>query len=256
MDLFEGYEKAYGAAAVLPQQCDHTETIFFANLITERGLKVVDVGCAEGKLAVELARRGHDVTAADISADFLEQAQALARDRSLRIKTAQVDIERSIEPLDAERYDIVYLNDVIEHFRSPVAALHNLRRLLHARSRLFIHTPNGASMARFTWYLRHPHSRRNFFDPKVLADFHFSIYDQMALEKTLNFVGLRVERMVPTQFSSLGIHRVMKVFKGLPRTMAKLFPHLADTLLFECSKCKPIEPMQQIEHWKQNGVSG
>ncbi|MBD3315647.1 MAG: methyltransferase domain-containing protein [Chitinivibrionales bacterium] len=250
MNICSDYEKAYEIAEVLPQLTERNEVVFFADIVQGANKKILDVGCAEGELVIELARRGHDTTGADISQGFLRQTMQLASDKGLKVKTVHVDVEKTVEPCRGNKYDYIYLNDIIEHFRNPIAALCNVRQLLNDGGALIIHTPNCVTPARVKWYLFHPRSRLNYFDPNVLGDFHLSTYDQMTLEKTLNFTGLKVERMIPTRFTSLGVHRLSKVFRSLPQTVAKLFPHLADTLLFVCSKCEPIDLEKQIRVWQ------
>lgn len=252
MNLFSEYKNTYEKASTIPQQNDYEEVLFFAGLVGEGTSEIIDIGCAEGRLVCELAKNGHSVTGADISYDFLEQTKKLAKANNLNIRTALLDIEKDIKHVADNKYDIIFLNDIIEHLRNPVAALHNIRKLMGTESKLYIHTPNCVTPARFKWYLIHPHARINFFDPKELGDFHFSTYDQITLEKTLNFVGLSVNKMIPTRFTSLGIYRIAKIFKNLPYRMARAFPHLSDTLLFECSRCEPIDLNKQLEYWKNN----
>jgi ubiquinone/menaquinone biosynthesis C-methylase UbiE len=50
-----------------------------------RGPKVLDIGCGTGDLAIALARRGHDVTAVDISSVAIETARAKATAEGLTI---------------------------------------------------------------------------------------------------------------------------------------------------------------------------
>ncbi|MBD3317136.1 MAG: methyltransferase domain-containing protein [Chitinivibrionales bacterium] len=247
VNLCSDYEKAYEAAEVLPQQTDRREVEFFANIVEGQNKKILDIGCAEGELVVELAKRGHDVTGAEISSGFLNQTMQLANKHGVQVRAVHADIEKSIEPFGNAKYDLVYLNDIIEHFRNPVSALCNVRGLVDDNGVLIIHTPNCATPARTKWYFFHPHARLNYFDPNILGDFHVSTYDQMTLEKTLNFVGFKIDRMIPTRFTSLGVHRLAPIIKSLPEIVAKIFPHLADTLLFVCSKCGPIDLAKQIE---------
>lgn len=53
----------------------HGEARFVDELLA-RGSRVVDAGCGTGRVAAELARRGHDVTGVDLDASMLAQARA------------------------------------------------------------------------------------------------------------------------------------------------------------------------------------
>jgi SAM-dependent methyltransferase len=60
------------------------------------GGPVLDIGAGTGRVALDLARRGHDVTALDADPDLVHELAARARKRELRVKTAAADA-RSFE---------------------------------------------------------------------------------------------------------------------------------------------------------------
>lgn len=49
----------------------------------KRGASVLDMGCGTGAMTVELARRGYDMTALDLSEDMLAEADSAAREAGL-----------------------------------------------------------------------------------------------------------------------------------------------------------------------------
>jgi SAM-dependent methyltransferase len=57
---------------------------------------VLDLGAGTGRVAVDLARRGHDVTALDADPDLVHELTARARKRGLRVRTVAADA-RSFE---------------------------------------------------------------------------------------------------------------------------------------------------------------
>lgn len=57
---------------------------------------VLDIGAGTGRVALDLARRGHDVTAVDSDADLVHELAARARQRELRVHTMAADA-RSFE---------------------------------------------------------------------------------------------------------------------------------------------------------------
>jgi SAM-dependent methyltransferase len=54
-------------------------------LADEAGGPVLDLGCGTGRVALDLAARGHDVTGLDSDADLVHELRARARRRGLRV---------------------------------------------------------------------------------------------------------------------------------------------------------------------------
>jgi 2-polyprenyl-3-methyl-5-hydroxy-6-metoxy-1,4-benzoquinol methylase len=247
--LLESLADHYNHAAIVAQQTDPAEIAFFAGLAPRtRPLRVLDIGCAEGALAVALARLGCTVTAADIAPAFLEQTAARASREGVRVRTVELDIEKGMAPLGGETFDAVYLMDVLEHLRSPAEGLANLREALAPGGVAFVHTPNCCALSRVLHYLLHPRWRFDYFRPEMLGDLHLELFDQMTLEKTMNLVGLRVERVISTRLTPPIIHR-LGAWPRLGRALAARFPHLADTLLFACVRTEPVDIDAAVAYW-------
>ena len=89
--------------------------------------RILDAGCGTGRLAVELERRGHEVTAIDLDADMVDKARPKSRTVSWMVgDLATIDI--------AERFDIVVMIGNILNFCEPgsqTAIVRNLVRHLH-----------------------------------------------------------------------------------------------------------------------------
>jgi SAM-dependent methyltransferase len=71
-----------------------------------RGPRVLDAGCGQGDLAIELARRGFEVTAFDISGVAIEQARAKAAAAGLAITFGVQDATRLSLP--AASFDSIF----------------------------------------------------------------------------------------------------------------------------------------------------
>lgn len=78
-------------------------------------LKVLDIGCGEGKDAVFLARNGYDVTAIDISDAGIEKTKRLAERAGVRVKAYKADfLDFRLE----SPVDIVFSSGVM-HYMKP-----------------------------------------------------------------------------------------------------------------------------------------
>ena len=78
---------------------------FVGRLNIQPGMKVLDVACGNGNLAVAAARRGADVTGIDIADNLVEAAKKRAKSLGLNIKFEQGDAEAM--PYDDGTFDMV-----------------------------------------------------------------------------------------------------------------------------------------------------
>ncbi len=78
---------------------------FVARLDLKPGMKVLDVACGTGNLAIPAAHAGADVTGIDIAPNLIEQAQASAADERLEARFDVGDAEAL--PYDDETFDVV-----------------------------------------------------------------------------------------------------------------------------------------------------
>lgn len=79
-----------------------------------RHLKLLDIGCGEGKDAVFLARNGYDVTAFDISDAGIEKTKRLADQAGVRVNVFKADILDF--RLDTS-FDILFSSGVLHYIR-------------------------------------------------------------------------------------------------------------------------------------------
>jgi SAM-dependent methyltransferase len=98
-----------------------------ARLGDVQGLDVLDYGCGHGMAAVVLARRGARVTAFDLSAGYLAEADARARANRVAIEFVQANGEHL--PFADASFDRVWGNAILHHLNLDVAG-RELRRVL------------------------------------------------------------------------------------------------------------------------------
>ena len=82
-------------------------------------LRVLELGCGEGKDAVFLARNGYRVTAFDLAENGLRKARRLAEINGVKINFFRADIG---EYLPEEEYDIVFSSGVLHYLPKNRAA--------------------------------------------------------------------------------------------------------------------------------------
>lgn len=145
------------------------------------GLRLLDVGCAQGALAAEFQARDWVVTG--IEPDPVDAAAA--RNRGLNILSGT--LEELVCDLD-QKFDVIVLADVLEHMPRPDIALLHIREMLAAGGRVVASIPNIAHLAvrlqllvgKFDYTERGPLDRTHlrFYTKKtVLQLFHDAGYE-------------------------------------------------------------------------------
>ena len=99
--------------------------------------EVVDIGCGEGYLTIEVARWARRVIAVDRSATVLARAKALAaRRRATNIAFKRGELERL--PLDGGSVDVALLCQALHHATDPSHAVAEAVRVLRPGGRLLV----------------------------------------------------------------------------------------------------------------------
>ena len=92
------------------------------------GLTALDIGCNAGFYTIELARRGADVTAIDIDANYLHQAHWAAAQFGLGDRIHFLECPVHETGRWDRTFDIVLFMGVLYHLRYPLLALDAVRR--------------------------------------------------------------------------------------------------------------------------------
>jgi len=138
------------AAVYDPLNPPAADSAFYLALAGDMPKIVLDMGCGTGRLACELAARGHRVTGADPSPAMLD----IARRRLGAAPVTWVETEAAALALDT-RFDLIVMTghvfQVFLEDRAVLAALGNLRRHLAPGGRLAFETRNPAVREWETW---------------------------------------------------------------------------------------------------------
>ncbi len=80
-------------------------------------LKLLDIGCGEGRDSVFFARNGYDVTAFDLAISGVEKTQRLAEKLGVKVNVFQADLN---EYRLTEKFDILFSNGVLHYVKPEV----------------------------------------------------------------------------------------------------------------------------------------
>lgn len=116
------------------------------------GLRILDIGCAEGFFAIEMARRGAEVVAVDAAPKHIARLDWLRSHFGLANITTRVATLESMAQTN-ERFDFILMIALLYHLRSPQLGLDivsHLTNTLYLES--LLHDSNDNSYL----YLRQP----------------------------------------------------------------------------------------------------
>ncbi len=177
-----------------------------------KGKKVLDVGCGTGSYGLGFLKRGADYFGIDIDAEKIKKAR-----KNINSGIFKVSSSENI-PFPDESFDLIFLNEVLEHVENDEETIIECLRVLKNKGRIVVFAPNrffpfethGVYLGRkyvfgnipLINYL--PLRVRNFFCP------HVRIYTPSRLkeifpEKEVSFLRTdfvfpafdRIERKVP-----------------------------------------------------------
>jgi SAM-dependent methyltransferase len=154
-----------------------------AELLEGRLGRWLEIGCGFGQ-AMRLARElGFTVVGTELFSAYIDYCQA----RGLEVRTGSVD---RIE-FDTASFDVVYMEDVLEHLKQPFAFIDEAARVLTPGGVLFVHT----------WVIDRSSSVADTFGPGWKANYnldltaHTTIFPADLLKISLIERGFRLERL-------------------------------------------------------------
>lgn len=91
-DFFQGAPVEFWSGIVPEEHTDAEVDLIITELQVKTGEMLLDIPCGNGRHAVQLAEHGYDVTAVDISAEFIERAQLRATAHGVNINFVCTDM--------------------------------------------------------------------------------------------------------------------------------------------------------------------
>jgi ubiquinone/menaquinone biosynthesis C-methylase UbiE len=143
---------------------------FVDRLDIKPGMKVLDVACGTGNLAIPAARTGADVTGIDIAANLIEQAFANAAAENLNVKFEVGDAE-ALPYADGE-FDVVMTMFGAMFAPRPEVTASELKRVCKPGGRIAMAnwTPSGFTGQMFTLGAKHVPPPPNMPPPVLWGD--------------------------------------------------------------------------------------
>jgi len=197
----------------------HNQLDLYLGLVEKYDAKsVLDVGCAQGTLALLLAERGVAVTAVDIRQSFLDYAASRYERGEVRFLAANI-----LDRPDLGTFDLVFANQIIEHLVYPVDFLRALASYLSPGGVLVVSTPNHAyfrsSLPSYT-ELGDPqqHEHRQF---SAGGGDHFFAYTEQELRAAAKEANLTVLEMIYFETPAISGHFLVRFLHWLPSAVLR-----------------------------------
>lgn len=203
------------------------------------GESVLDVGCAQGTLAILLAEDGKRVTAVDIRRNFLDYAKTRVERGDIRFVAGNV-----FDLHDLGTFDVVFANQIIEHLVYPADFLRKLAQFVSTAGVLIISTPNhGYFRSKLPSYRQlgdpRQHEARQF---SAGGGDHFFAYTDEEVREAAAEAGLRVQEVIYFETPFISGHALLRfvhrlvpaaLLRALDRAALKAAPRkLAHQLCF------------------------
>jgi 2-polyprenyl-3-methyl-5-hydroxy-6-metoxy-1,4-benzoquinol methylase len=145
------------------------------------GERVLDVGCGEGRFAVELLDAGAQVVGIDVAEEPLRRARGRHPELDLRLVSDAGPWE-----LEDASFDVVWAGEVLEHVADTSAWLSEVRRVLRSGGSLLLSTPAHERLT----MLRVALSGRAFAERFEPRGDHLRFYSRDTLTRLLGDFGL------------------------------------------------------------------
>ena len=144
--------------------------------------RLLDVGCGEGYALAFFREQGWSVKGIDFSSAGVESKNPDCMDVLL---TGDIFALLQAEISAGETYDVVWLQNVLEHVIDPLALLKSLRKLVSDRGLAVVTVPNDCSITQRA-ALAHGHIDSAFW---VLPPDHLTYFDSASLTNAANATG-------------------------------------------------------------------
>jgi 2-polyprenyl-3-methyl-5-hydroxy-6-metoxy-1,4-benzoquinol methylase len=199
--------------------------------------RLVDIGCGPGVLLDSARARGWEVHGLDLSSYAVEIARSY-----YNLTIVEGELLEAAFP--SEHFDVVTMDDFLEHTTNPREIIVEAARILRPGGLIAISTPNPASLsARLMgrqWFHYKQEEHFYFFSPaslrRVLEDLDFEV---LSVRRSPRIVDLQFIAMRLGYYSEKASHILLAIVKRLIRSRIA-FPIYTGEVRVLARKRKPV----------------
>jgi 2-polyprenyl-3-methyl-5-hydroxy-6-metoxy-1,4-benzoquinol methylase len=186
---------------------------------------VLDVGCAQGTLALLLAERGKSVTGVDIRQSFVDYARTRWERGDVRFLAGNIFDHPDL----GGPFDLVFGNQIIEHLVYPADFLRALASYARPGGVVVVSTPN------YHYFVSKLPSYTELGDPRqhehrqfsAGGGDHFFAYTEEELRDAAKTAGLEVAEMLYFETPAISGHFRVRHLHWLPQPLLRAADRLA-----------------------------
>lgn len=199
------------------------------------GARVLDIGCGQGYVAAELAKRAAEVTGID---QYVPAAPPAPN-----VKLTRWDLDAQDFPVPVASFDQIFMLDVIEHLHDPEVFMETLRTATgRTRPEIVMTTANiGFFVTRFALLL----GQFNYGRKGILDRTHTRLFTFRSLKELFDQTGYKVleTRGIPAPFpKAVGDNALGRFLVGLNQLFIALLPGLFSYQIFLRAQALPTVP--------------
>lgn len=189
------------------------------------GKRVLDIGCGACGKTMYYAKLGAThVTGMDIVASYEKDAYALSDELGLSEKFTFVSGDAADTPFDDESFDVIIMNDAMEHVAKPDAVLAEAWRILKKGGRLYVNFPpyNHPFGAHLSDVIAIPWVHCFFSEKTLIEGYKELVSDKPDAENRINFRISRDEdgKEYFSYINKMTLKRFRKIKKNSPFNVA------------------------------------
>lgn len=199
------------------------------------GARVLDIGCGQGYVAAELAKRAGSVTGID---QYVPAQPPLPN-----VQLTRWDLDTQEFPVPVSDYDQIFMLDVIEHLHDPELFMEKLRAATgRKRPEIVLTTANiGFFVTRFALLF----GQFNYGRKGILDRTHTRLFTFRSLKELFAQTGYKVieERGIPAPFpKAVGDHAIGRFLVAINQFFIAILPGLSSYQIFIRAQALPTVP--------------
>jgi 2-polyprenyl-3-methyl-5-hydroxy-6-metoxy-1,4-benzoquinol methylase len=173
-----------------------------------------------------LYNRGYLVTGFDVNKNEIEYAKKQVKDKSIKTSNLRFHIARATNlPYKNNYFDVIVMNDFLEHVQNPSLALKIAREMLKKDGLIFIATPKAdsliAKLSGKKWLHMKPDEHIYYFSYKTIRELlekaGFKVIKQRSLGRVRNLeiIFLKIGTYTDIFYKSISFFKLNKILRNM-----------------------------------------